>query len=94
LQFSLRTLFLWVLIAALLVALAKALPMFRELLLVTAIAYAGFAGLAAMFLFTEKGGHVVLPVLLAFPAILLYFAALAGTLVLVLGLLLTGVSAI
>jgi hypothetical protein len=94
LQYSLRTLFLLVLIAALLVSLAKALPMFSELMLVTAIAYAGFAGLAAMFQFAVKRGHVLLPVLVAFPAIFLYYAALVGTVVMVLGLEITGLSSI
>ena len=80
--------------AALLVWLAEALPIFRELMLVTAIAYAGLAGLAFAFQFTVKRGHVVLPVLMAVPAMVFYFAALAGTVVLGLGLLLAGLSSI
>jgi hypothetical protein len=94
LQYSLRTLFLLVLGAALLVSLAKALPIFRELLLGTAIAYAGLAALAAVFQFTVKRGHVLLPVLVAVPGIVLYFVALAGTVALVLGLLIAGVTSI
>jgi hypothetical protein len=90
LQYSLRTLFLLVLAAALLVALAKAMPILRELMLATAIAYAGLAGLAAVFQFTVKRGHVLLPALVAVPAIVLHFLALAGTVFIVLGLVITG----
>jgi hypothetical protein len=94
LQYSLRTLFLLVLAAAVLVTLAKAQPLFRELMLITAIAYTGLAGLAATFQFTMQRGYVLLSVLVALPAIALYFAALAGTVALVLGLLIAGVTAI
>jgi hypothetical protein len=94
LQYSLRTLFLLVLAAAVLVALAKAQPLFRELMLVTAVAYVGLAGLAATFRFTMQRGYMLLSVLVALPAIALYFAALAGTVALVLGLLIAGITSI
>lgn len=93
-QYSLRTLFLLVLAAAVLVTLAKAQPLFREWMLVTAIAYVGLAALAALFQFTMNRGHVFLSVLVACAAIALYFVAVAGTLVIALGLLLIGLSAI
>jgi hypothetical protein len=94
LQYSLRTLFLLILAAAVLVTLAKAQPLFRELMLVTAIAYVGLVGLAATFRFTMQRGYVLLSVLVALPAIGLYFVALAGTVALVLGLLIVCVTAI
>ena len=93
-QYSLRTLFLLVLAAAVLVALAKAQPLFRELMLVTAVAYVGLAALAALFQVTMNRGNILLSVLVALPAIALYFAALAGTVALVLGLLIAGITSI
>jgi hypothetical protein len=94
LQYSLRTLFLLVLAAAVLVALAKAQPIFRELMLVTAVAYVGLAALAALFQVTMNRGYILSSVLVALPAIALYFAALAGTVALVLGLLIAGITSI
>jgi hypothetical protein len=94
LQYSLRTLFLLVLAAAVLVTLAKAQPLFREVMLVTAIAYVGLAGLAAVFQFTMERGQVLLSVLVALPAVALYFVALAGTVALVLGLLIAAIMSI
>jgi hypothetical protein len=94
LQYSLRTLFLLVLAAAFLVALAKALPIFSELMLATAIAYAALATLAAVIQVAVKRGHVIVPVLLALPAVVLYIVALAGTVALVLGLLIVGITSI
>jgi hypothetical protein len=93
-QFSLRTLFLLVLAAALLVALAKAQPIFSELMLATAVAYTGLAGLVLLFQFSVKRGYVLLPMLVVVPAIVLYFVTIAGTVALVLGLLIAGVSSI
>ena len=94
LRYSLRTLFLLVLAAAVLVTLAKSQPLFRELMLVTAIAYVGLACLAAVFQFTMDRGQVLLSALVALPAVALYFVALAGTVALVLGLLIAGITAI
>jgi hypothetical protein len=91
-QFSLRTLFLLVFAAAFLVSLAKALPPFRGLMLTTALLYVGIAGLWTVVYLTSKRGHVLLPAVFLFPAVVMYVAALGGTVAIVLGLVLTGVS--
>ena len=92
-QFSLRSLFLLILVAAILVALAKAFPPFRGLMLGTALSYAALAALATLIHLSLARDRVLFPVLLVPVAVVFYVAAAAGTVVILLGLVMAGLAA-